>query len=161
VNDEAPWLSADELALWRRWLTVNSMLSGVLNRELQADAGLSLPDYEVLVHLTDSAEGRVRVTELARALDWERSRVSHQVTRMQRRGLVERSECRDDGRGSWVVLTRLGRSVIEKAAPGHAKAVRRLIFGDLTEGERKVMIRVMGRILDKLLIETGGPNAGG
>jgi DNA-binding MarR family transcriptional regulator len=59
------------------------------------------------------------------------------------------------------VLTRLGRSVIEKAAPGHAKAVRRLIFGDLTEGERKVMIRVMGRILDKLLIETGGPNAGG
>lgn len=147
---ESPWLSADAQQLWRRWLRLNATLPGALHRELQADAGLSLPDYEVLVHLSDNAEGRLRVTDLARELNWERSRASHHVTRMEGRGLVERSECLDDGRGAWVVITDQGRAAIERAAPGHARTVRRLIFDDLTPEELRVMTAVIGRVLSRL-----------
>lgn len=156
MADDSPWLSEDQQLLWRRWLRLNSLLPVVLHRELQADAGISLSDFEVLVALTDTLEGRVRVSDLARELNWERSRVSHQVTRMERRGLVERSECRDDGRGAWVVLTEHGRSAIERAAPGHARAVRRLIFDDLSPEELAVMSGVIDTVLGRLLTETGG-----
>ena len=161
MADDNPWLSVDEQLLWRRWLRLNSLLPGVLHRELQADAGLSLPDFEVLVKLTDTPEARVRVTELARELNWERSRVSHHVTRMERRGLVQRSGCDDDGRGAWVVLTEHGRSAIERAAPGHAATVRRLIFEDLTPQELTVMNRVIDKVLSRLMDDademTGSP----
>ena len=150
MADGDPWLSADAQYLWRQWLRLNAELPGVLHRELQADAGLSLSDFEVLVTLTDTVEGRERVTDLARALSWERSRVSHHVTRMERRGLVERSECRDDGRGAWVVLTEQGRSAIERAAPGHAATVRRLIFDGLTPEELTIMTGVIDRVLTRL-----------
>lgn len=150
MADESPWLSADAQRLWRRWLRLNALLPAVLNRELQADAGLSLPDFEVLVQLTDTPEGRVRVTDLARDLNWERSRLSHHITRMESRGLVERTECREDGRVAWVVLTKRGRAAIERAAPGHAATVRRLIFDDLTPQEFKVMNGVIDKVLDRL-----------
>ena len=150
MADESPWLSADAQRLWRRWLRLNALLPAVLNRELQADAGLSLPDFEVLVQLTDTPEGRVRVTDLARDLNWERSRLSHHITRMESRGLVERTECREEGRVAWVVLTKRGRAAIERAAPGHAATVRRLIFDDLTPQEFKVMNGVIDKVLDRL-----------
>lgn len=153
MADESPWLSADAQHLWRRWLRLNAELPAVLHRELQADAGLSLSDFEVLVKLTDVPDGRVRVTDLARELNWERSRVSHHVTRMERRGLVERSECRDDGRGAWVVLTEQGRCAIERAAPGHAATVRRLIFDNLTAHELKVLGGVIDKVLGRLPAE--------
>ena len=111
---------------------------------------MSMPDFEVLVHLTDSPEGRVRVTELARLLQWERSRVSHHVTRMERRGLVERTECAEDGRGAFVAITSAGRAAIEQAAPGHVRAVRRLMFDALNEEERAALAAV----IDKLLART-------
>ena len=91
--------------------------------------------------------------DLARGLNWERSRVSHHVTRMERRGLVERSECRNDGRGAWVVLTKQGRCAIERAAPGHAATVRRLIFDNLTAQELKVMSGVIDKVLSRLPAE--------
>jgi DNA-binding MarR family transcriptional regulator len=156
MADDSPWLSEDQQLLWRSWLRLNSLLPVVLHRELQADAGISLSDFEVLVALTDTIEGRVRVSDLARELNWERSRVSHHVTRMERRGLVERSECSDDGRGAWVVLTGHGRSAIERAAPGHARAVRRLIFDDLSPDELAGMRGVIDTVLGRLLTETGG-----
>lgn len=150
MADHPPWLSADAQHLWRRWLRLNALLPAVLQRELQADAGLSLPDFEVLVQLTDTPEERVRVTDLARELNWERSRVSHHVTRMESRGLVKRSECREDGRGAWVVLTGKGRAAIERAAPGHAATVRRLIFDDLAPTEMTVLDGLIDRVLGRL-----------
>ena len=80
TGDKVILRRADKERVWRRWLTLNARLSATLQRELHDDAGLSMPDYEVLVHLTDSPAGRVRVTDLARLLQWERSRVSHHVT---------------------------------------------------------------------------------
>jgi DNA-binding MarR family transcriptional regulator len=150
MTDESPWLPAEAQQLWRRWLRLNALLPGVLHRELQADAGLSLPDFDVLVQLTDSPEGRVRVSDLARGLHWERSRVSHHITRMERRGLVRREECRDDGRGAWVVLTEQGRAVIEQAAPAHVATVRRLVFDALTPQEAQVMAEVIEKVLARL-----------
>ena len=110
------WLTAQEEHLWRGWLKLNAELASTLQRELQHDVGLSMPDFEVLVHLTDNPEGRVRVSDLAGLLQWERSRVSHHIKRMERRGLVERVECSEDGRGAFVVITPQGRAAIEEAA---------------------------------------------
>ena len=73
MSSDVRWLTAKEERLWRRWLTLNARLSATLHKELHDDAGLSMPDYEILVHLTDNPQGRIRVTDLARLLQWERS----------------------------------------------------------------------------------------
>ncbi|HEX6248791.1 MAG TPA: MarR family transcriptional regulator [Nocardioidaceae bacterium] len=135
MNPEAPWLTARQEQVWRRWLSLNALLPAALHRALQADGGLSLPDFEVLVHLTDTPAGRMRVSDLAKALEWEKSRASHHVTRMERRGLIRREECPEDARGAFVVVTPTGQAAIERAAPGHARTVRQLIFDHLTDEE--------------------------
>jgi DNA-binding MarR family transcriptional regulator len=149
MSSDVRWLTAEEERVWRRWVTLNARLSAKLHRELQDDAGLSMPDYEVLVHLTDSPEGRMRVTDLARLLQWERSRVSHHVTRMESRRLVQRVECTEDGRGAFVVITPEGRAAIERAAPGHVNTVRRLVFDALSSEE----IDALATIIDKALAQ--------
>jgi DNA-binding MarR family transcriptional regulator len=149
MSSDVRWLTAEEERVWRRWLTLNARLSATLQRELQDDASLSMPDFEVLVHLTDSPAGRVRVTDLARLLQWERSRVSHHVTRMESRRLVQRVECAEDGRGAFVVITPRGRAAIEHAAPGHVNAVRRLVFDALSPEE----IDALATIIDKALAQ--------
>ena len=126
------WLDETEQRAWRGYLRMQGRLSAQLNRQLQADSELSLADFDVLVHLTDVPDGRVRVLELARQLEWEQSRTSHQVARMQKRGLVVREECADDRRGAFVVLTPAGRAAIEAAAPRHVATVRRLVFDALS-----------------------------
>jgi DNA-binding MarR family transcriptional regulator len=152
-----PWLSEKRQHVWRRWLAVNALLPAALHRELQADAGLSLPDFDVLVQLTESPDSRVRVTDLARALSWEKSRVSHHLTRMERRGLVGREECHDDGRGAFVVLTPEGRAAIERAAPGHVRTVRSLVFDQLSAEEVDVLETALGKVLASLDAHTAGP----
>jgi DNA-binding MarR family transcriptional regulator len=147
MESEVRWLTAREQHLWRGWLKLNAELASTLQRELQQDAGLSMPDYEVLVHLTDNPEGRVRVTELAGLLQWERSRVSHHIKRMERRGLVERAQCSEDGRGAFIVITPQGRAAIEEAAPGHVMAVRRLMFEVLSEEEKVALAAVIDKLL--------------
>ena len=154
---DSTWLSSTDQRTWRRWLRLNALLPSALHRELQADAGLSLPDFEVLVQLTDTPEARVRVSELARGLHWERSRVSHHITRMQRRGLVSREECSEDGRGAWVVLTAEGRAAIERAAPAHVETVRRLVFEVLTREELDVLSTVIEKVLGGLEQEAPAP----
>ena len=150
MSSDVRWLTAQEERVWRRWLTLNARLSATLHKELQDDAGLSMPDFEVLVHLTDSPQGRIRVTDLARALQWERSRVSHHVTRMERRSLVQRMECAEDGRGAFIVITPQGRAAIEQAAPGHVSAVRRLVFDALSHEEVNAFATIIEKALTQL-----------
>ncbi len=147
VTSEQPWLSDDQQKVWRTWVALSAQLPAYLGRELQADAGLSLPDFDVLVQLTDAVEGRVRVLDLARDLAWERSRLSHHVSRMEVRGLVRREECLDDGRGAFVVLTDSGRAAIVKAAPHHVRAVRGVVFDGLDE----TGTAALGRALEVML----------
>lgn len=147
MSVDVRWLNADEERVWRRWLLLNTRLAATLQREMQDDAALSSSDFEVLVNLTDSPEGRVRVTDLATQMLWERSRLSHHVTRMERRGMVQRVECAEDGRGAFVAITPAGRTAIEKAAPGHVRAVRQLVFDALSSDE----VSSLAGLVDKLL----------
>jgi DNA-binding MarR family transcriptional regulator len=155
MASDTPWLTAREQHVWRGWMALNAQLTAALQRDMQDDAGLSMSDFAVLVHLTDEPDGRVRVTDLARVLTWERSRLSHHVTRMERRGLVERVECPEDGRGAFVVVTAAGRAAIEHAAPGHVRAVRRLVFDGLT-GEQ---VDDLGAVVDALLARMAEPES--
>jgi DNA-binding MarR family transcriptional regulator len=150
MTSETPWLSASQQRLWRGWLRLNAELNSTLQRELQDDSGLSMPDFEVLVHLTDTAEGRIRVNDLARLLYWERSRLSHHVTRMQKRGLVERTECPDDGRGAFIAVTAQGRAAIEQAAPGHVRTVRRLMFDALDDDDVERLTTTVDALLARM-----------
>ncbi len=148
------WLDADQQRAWRTFLTMQGKLSARLNRQLQDDSGLSLADFDVLVHLTDVSEARRRVTELATALTWEKSRLSHQVARMERRGLVAREDCADDRRGAWVVLTDEGRRAIEEAAPRHVDTVRDLVFDHLDPADVASLASISARILGGLADES-------
>jgi DNA-binding MarR family transcriptional regulator len=159
MSSDVQWLTAKEQRVWRRWLTLNARLSAALHKELQDDAGLSMPDFEVLVHLTDSPEGRIRVTDLARLLQWERSRVSHHVTRMERRRLVQRVECAEDGRGAFIVITPQGRAAIEQAAPGHVKIVRRLVFDALSPEDLDAFATITEKALAQLDNQPAGLTA--
>jgi DNA-binding MarR family transcriptional regulator len=148
--DENPWLDDRQQRLWRSWVTVSSRLPAALHRQLQTDSGLSLQDFEVLVQLTETTDGRVRVTDLAHCVGWERSRLSHHVKRMEGRGLVGREECCDDGRGAFVTLTAKGREAIDRAAPGHARTVRDLVFASLSDEELEAVTRFAERVADRL-----------
>ena len=114
---------------------MQARLNAQLARDLSAHSELSYQDYMVLVVLTGQADGRLRVSRLGHELGWEKSRISHQVTRMAERGLVEKCRCGDDGRGALVEVTLLGRARIEAAAPSHVDAVRRLFVDRLTPAE--------------------------
>lgn len=130
--DDVRWLDERELRAWRSLQLMQMRLDGELARQLATDSGLSYPDYVVLVALTDRPDGRMRLFELADVLGWEKSRLSHQVTRMSSRGLVTKEKCDSDRRGAYVVITADGRREIEAAAPGHVDAVRRLFVDRLT-----------------------------
>ena len=86
------WLTADEQRTWRTYLRLNSLLLARLNRQLEQDSGLTLPEYEVLVQLSEAPQQRRRPFQICEALNWEQSRLSHQLTRMQHRGLLAREE---------------------------------------------------------------------
>jgi DNA-binding MarR family transcriptional regulator len=109
-----------------------------------------LQDFDVLVQLTDSPDGKVRISQLARELNWERSRFSHHYKRMESRGLVEREDCPEDARGAFIVLTPAGRDAIERAAPAHAQVVRDLVFASLPEDELEAVARFTDRVLRRL-----------
>jgi DNA-binding MarR family transcriptional regulator len=144
------WLDETELRAWRGFVTLHAQLNARLNRQLQADSGLSLADYEVLVFLTDSPTGRRRIFELGRAMQWEQSRLSHHLKRMAGRGLVARENCTEDGRGAHVVVTEAGRRSIEAAAPGHVEAVRRYFLDELTRGQIEALAGLSERALERL-----------
>ena len=88
--------------------------------------------------------------EIAGALAWEQSRVSHQLARMQRRGLVARQECQADARGAFVVLTEAGRAAIERAAQAHVETVRELVFDGLSRDQLTALTAITSRVLDRL-----------
>jgi DNA-binding MarR family transcriptional regulator len=150
VGGVAQWLTSEQQQAWRGLLAMTSQLGARLNQQLQADGGLSLSDYDVLVPLSEAADGRLRVYELTERLGWEQSRLSHHLTRMQRRGLVVKEECRTDRRGAVVVLTEEGRRAIERAAPAHVDAVRRLVFAGASPEQVAALTDLTARVLARL-----------
>lgn len=133
--DQARWLDEREERAWRALQFMQMRLEAELARQLAADSALSYPDYLVLVALTDRSDGRMRLFELAEVLGWEKSRLSHHLSRMTGRGLVQKEKCATDRRGAFVVVTDRGRASIEAAAPGHVATVRRLFVDRLTPAQ--------------------------
>jgi len=144
------WLTEEEQRAWRGLLRMTSQLNARMNRQLLQDYGVSLADYDVLVVLSEAPEGRLRVFEVADALAWEQSRVSHQLARMQRRGLVAREGCASDARGAFAVLVEAGRAAIERAAPAHVETVRQLVFDGLTHDQLVALTEITTGVLDRL-----------
>ena len=118
------WLTDDEQRAWRAWIEASILLNQRLSADLQRLHDLTLADYEILVHLSEHPERRMRMSELAEATLVSRSRLSHQVDRLVRRGFVERQECAVDKSGFFAALTSEGWTAIETAAPDHVDSVR-------------------------------------
>ena len=131
---------------------MNQNLYAVLEDQLVRDAGLSGADYKVLVPLSETPGGVLRARELATEIGWDRSRLSHHISRMENRGLVTREECEADARGLMVRLTKAGRKAIQGAAPNHAESVQRYFFDLLSDAELKTLAAVFDRVLENLRV---------
>lgn len=148
--DEPRWLDEQETRAWRGYTRMRMQLQAQLARDLSARSGLSESDFEVLVYLSEAPESRLRHFQLGDALQWDRSRLSHQLTRMEKRGLVAREACPDDARGAFVVLTPKGRAAIEEAAPSHVASVRRYFIDVLDERQLETLADIADLVLAKL-----------
>ncbi|GAA3492044.1 MULTISPECIES: MarR family winged helix-turn-helix transcriptional regulator [Streptomyces] len=128
---DTPWLSDAEQCAWRTYLEASKLVMHGMEKDLQP-FGLTNNDYEILVNLSESADRRLRMSDLAAATLQSKSRLSHQITRMEKAGLVRRENCESDRRGLYAVLTDEGGEVMQKVAPHHVASVRRH-FIDLIE----------------------------
>jgi len=151
--DEAEW------SLWSDFMTMHRELMRELDRRLQRDAGISQGDYAVMLTLFKARGRRLRPGALGEAIGWEKSRLSHQLTRMAARGLIERADCDTDARGSWVVLTRAGRLALLGAMRDHATAIRNLFLDVLQPDEKQAIADAASRVRDRL-DASPGPEAG-
>jgi DNA-binding MarR family transcriptional regulator len=149
------WLDEREAHLWRSWLRLIQELPSALEDQLSQESGLSRADYAVLVPLSEAPDGMLRARELGREILWDRSRLSHHLGRMEKRGLVVREECTADARGAMVRMTEAGRAAIERAAPGHVAATRRQFFDLLSDKEVDVLTKVFDRVLANLSDDIG------
>jgi DNA-binding MarR family transcriptional regulator len=144
------WLDERQAHVWRAYLRMNQELYARLEDLLASEGGVSGPDYAVLVPLSEEPTGVIRFRELGAEIGWDRSRLSHHLNRMEKRGLVVREECEEDARGLMVRLTVVGRRAIEGAAPAHAEAVQRHFFDLLSKNELETLAVVFDRVLDNL-----------
>jgi DNA-binding MarR family transcriptional regulator len=134
-------LDDDEQAAWRSFVTMRHLLERHLVRHLQSEFGLSAADFEILVNLSEAPALRMRAFELVESTQWEKSRLSHHLTRMEKRGLVRRETAEgSDARYPDIVLTDAGREAIESSAPANAARVREF-FVDVLGPERLAMLR--------------------
>ena len=150
------WLSDDEQVSWRAWIAASLLLPDRLSRDLQEQAGISLPDYEIPVYLSEAPEKRLRMSELADRTLSSRSRLSHQVDRLTDAGLVDRQPCSDDRRGYFAVLTPQGLDYLVKTAPVHVGSVREHLVDVLTPEEFAEFGRLCAKVADRLLPPAGG-----
>jgi DNA-binding MarR family transcriptional regulator len=144
---ETNWLDEDEARAWRSLQFMQMRLESELSRQLAADSTLSLQDYAVLVALTDREDERLRAFELAGAIGWDKTRLSHHLKRMIDRGLVKKETCPSDRRGFFIAVTDQGRQAIKDAAPAHVDSVRSLFIDLVSRDELAVIAEVCGRVL--------------
>lgn len=134
------------MRVWRSFLTGHARVAATLDRELQDEQGLSLSSYEVLVHLSEAPDRRLRMSELAGRASLSRSGLTRLVDRLQSDGLVDRVGCPDDRRGSFAVLTPAGERALERAWPVHVRGVREHFVGRMSADELAVLDAALDRV---------------
>ena len=153
---EPDWLDPREDRAWRAFIHAHDQIEAHLSRRLQA-SGLSGADYSVLAALSSLDGDRMPAHALCKSLGWEKSRLSHQLRRMQQDGLISREPNPDDARSTMVCLLPAGRAAIEKAAPGHVADVRRNFIDLLTPAELDMLAALNERILRHLANDEDSP----
>lgn len=146
-------LSATEAAAWAGYQRMRVRLAGKIGRELARTAGVSEADFEILIAIGQESGHAVRALALRCGLEWEKSRLSHQLRRMEQRGLVQREECTQDGRGSVVRLTDKGRRLAAEAKAVYEKSVSEHMMAVLTPAQ----VRALGEITEAVLAQIEAP----
>ncbi|WP_405440418.1 MarR family winged helix-turn-helix transcriptional regulator [Streptomyces avidinii] len=144
------WLTESEQDAWYAWRRMFPLVNAEIARDLNQDSGLSEADYDVLSVLGSTDGHRMRISALAELMRWSRSRLSHQLTRMEQRGVVRREEVASDGRGAEVVLTESGVTMITEAAPLHVESVRRHLLDALTPDQLRTLAEVGEVVRERL-----------
>jgi DNA-binding MarR family transcriptional regulator len=147
--EDPRWLSATEQDAWRAYIRLAKMLTRQLDRDLNP-FGLSTNDYEILAELSEAPGHRLRMSELAELTAQSRSRLSHQITRMEARGLIRRDACTDDKRGTFAVITSHGVAAMERVAPSHVESVRTHFMDHLSPAELQVLTAAYRPVLEHL-----------
>ncbi len=150
MPDQTRWLSEEEQHAWRSWIAVSLLLPDRLSRDLQSSAGISLADYEILVRLSEAPNRRLRMSELAEATLSSRSRLTHQIDRLEKAGWVDREPCEDDRRGAFAVMTQTGWEFLVSAAPMHVASVHERLVDVLTPAEFAEFGRLCARVAERL-----------
>jgi DNA-binding MarR family transcriptional regulator len=145
------WLDTEQQRSWRAYLVGTTLLTDRLDRDLREHHDLSMPEYEILVRLSEAPGRRMRMAELAGSISHSRSRVTHTVSRLEKDGLVERSACLSDGRGVEAVLTAEGFARLEEAAHTHVEGVRRFLLDLASEEDFAAVGRVFNAVTDNLI----------
>ena len=135
VSKSAKWLTPAEESAWRKYIVASRRMYEALDEDLTSH-GLSLSDYEILVHLSDAKDRSLRMSELADKTILSRSRLSHRIKYMEGKGWVERQKCASDKRGTWAVMTTKGWNTIVKAAPDHVASIRERFIDKISKADQ-------------------------
>lgn len=138
----------ERLAVWRAFLVAHATITDVLAHELEAERGLPLTWYDVLVQLHEHG-GRLRMQELARACLINKSSLTRLVERMEHAGLVAREPCEEDKRGTVAVLTPEGRATLRHASPVHLRGIQQHFAAHLTDTDVTALARVFGKLIPR------------
>jgi DNA-binding MarR family transcriptional regulator len=147
---EPSWLSVEEMRAWQAFLAAGALLDRRLDQRLRQDAGLSHPQYEILVRLAAAPHGELRMSDLAGALYTSKSGLTYQITQLEKAGLVRRGATPGDVRGVVAALTGAGRQRLARAAPGHVAAVRELLIDVLTGDQLAAVADGLGEVARRL-----------
>jgi DNA-binding MarR family transcriptional regulator len=151
TNDDEPrWLTAEEQRAWVSFVGVLVKLPSALDADMRNSAGLSHFEYSVLSELSETAEWMLPMSRLAELANASLSRLSHVLTRMEKRGWIERLPCPENRRVTYAKLTKAGFEILAEAAPGHVETVRTLLFDALSPTQVKQLATISNRILTKL-----------
>lgn len=147
---EPRWLDEEQRAAWVRLIAMVELLPGVLDSQLRRDAGLSHFEYFVLAMLSETPSRTLRMTELAARTNATLPRLSHVVTRLETRSLLERFPCPEDGRATNVRLTETGWAKVVDTAPGHVATVREGVIDALSRQQIRQLAEIAGAILARI-----------
>jgi DNA-binding MarR family transcriptional regulator len=151
TQDTVRWLSTEEQRAWRGWIAAHILITEALDRDMKRDNGITMADYEILVRLSETPNRSLRMSELAQVTLSSRSRLSHQIARMESAGWVTRRECATDRRGTLAEMTEAGWELLVSAAPSHVSSVRRHLVDVLTPDEFAAAGSVGQKVADHIL----------